>query len=299
MKNTLIRKMLVKGMLGASISFLLSIGTTQAAPKVIGVDTLLTNNTELQLYVFECGNVSARDLSLFNPAITKGTAMEMVAPCYLIKHPKGTLFWDGGLSDSLNTEPNGVEFYEGAFNFSVSKTLISQLEEIRVKPKDVDYLALSHLHADHVGNANYFANSTWLVQENEHTIAFSENAQDYGFHIDDYIGLKDSETMKLNGDHDVFGDGSVVILSTPGHSPGHQVLWVNLPQTGPVILSGDLYHFQENRDNYGIPVWNSKKETIQSFVKIDNILDKTNAQLWIEHDKPTFDSLIKSPAFYQ
>ena len=96
----------------------------------------------------------------------------------------------------------------------------------------------------------------------------------------------------------MFGDGSVVLIPTPGHTAGHQSLLVNLVDTGPVLLAGDLYHFQFNRDHYGIPVWNDKKATIRSFAKIDELLDKTKAQLWIQHDKPQFDALKKAPAYY-
>ena len=89
----------------------------------------------------------------------------------------------------------------------------------------------------------------------------------------------------------------MVILSTPGHTPGHQSLFIDMPQTGPVILAGDLYHFQENRENYVIPPFNSKKETIHSFVKIDNLLERTGAELWMQHDMQQFDQLTQAPLF--
>jgi len=293
------KNQVLQGLAGAALSVFMLSGTSFAASEANRINVQATGNVPLQLNVFECGRVLARDISIFNPAADKGVSMKMAVPCYLITHPKGTVFWDGGLPDALIDKKDGLEYYEGAFNFSVKKTLISQLEEINIKPSDIDFLALSHLHVDHAGNANYFSESTWLVQDNERTIAFSKDAGNYGFIPHDYAQLKNSKTVKLNGDHDVFGDGSVVILSTAGHSPGHQSLWVDLPKTGPVIISGDLYHFQKNRENYGIPIWNSKKESIHSFARVDNILDRTKAALWIQHDMPLFKSLKKSPAFYE
>ncbi len=254
---------------------------------------------ELKLYVFDCGEIEVRDLSVFNPAISKGTVKVFSDACYLIVHPKGTLFWDSGLPDTLVTQAGGIEIANGLFKISVTRTLKSQFEEIGIDPLSVDYIALSHLHSDHTGNAQYFLNAKWLIQKNELAIAFSPEGEALGFSPSDYELLQDNE-MPIEGHYDVFNDKSVVIVSTPGHTPGHQSLYIDLPQTGKIILSGDLYHFQDNRINYGIPVFNAtKRETVHSFVLIDNLLDKLNAKLWIQHDKPFFDSLNLSPAYYQ
>jgi len=287
-----------KALLNVSGLMLLS---TVATAQTVSIESLqATSTAQIKLYVLDCGTVQARDLSVFNPKIDQGVKMDMAVPCYVIKHPsKGTLVWDAGLSDALVSEEDGVEFYEGAFNLSVNKTMLSQLQEIGVEPAQVTYFAPSHLHVDHSGNANYFADSTILMQQAEYQVAFSTDAANYGFDITNYSALKDAKRLDLQGDHDVFGDGSAVILSTPGHSPGHQSLYLKLPETGPVILSGDLYHFEKNRKDYGIPVWNDKKLTINSFAKIDNILDQTSAKLWIQHDPEEAKSMRMSPAFYQ
>ncbi|EPJ46127.1 MAG: hypothetical protein OFPI_35130 [Osedax symbiont Rs2] len=289
---------LTKSLLKVSGLMLLS---TVAAAETASIESLQAKSaTQIKLYVLDCGAVQARDLSVFNPKIDKGVQMDMAVPCYVVKHPnKGTLVWDAGLSDAMASEKNGVEFYEGAFNLSVNKTMLSQLQEIGIEPEKVSYFAPSHLHVDHSGNANYFADSTLLIQQAEYQVAFSADAANYGFDITNYSALKDAKRIDLQGDHDVFGDGSAVILSTPGHSPGHQSLYLKLPETGPVILSGDLYHFEKNRQDYGIPVWNDKKSTINSFAKIDNILDKPSAKLWIQHDPEEAKSMRMSPAFYQ
>ena len=269
--------------------------------KPISITSLNTKSaTDIKLYVLDCGTVKTRDLSLFNPQVEKGKHMDMAVPCYVIKHPtKGTLVWDAGLKDDISEHKSGVDSHEGAFHLTVNKTMLSQLQEIGLEPKDVTYFAPSHLHLDHSGNANYFAHSTLLMQESEHQIAFSKNAANYGFDISLYSALENAKHIALQGDYDVFGDGSVIILSTPGHSPGHQSLYIKLVETGPVILSGDLFHFEENRMNYGIPVWNDKKLTIQSFARIDKILDNTSAKLWIQHDPEEAKSKRMSPEFYR
>jgi glyoxylase-like metal-dependent hydrolase (beta-lactamase superfamily II) len=224
--------------------------------------------------------------------------MDMVSPCYLVEHPRGRLVWDAGIRDSLITEKKGVENMNGLFKLSVKKTLSSQLKEIGVDPKAIDFLALSHMHIDHAGNANYFADATWLVQKASHKLAFGNFAEKYGFVQADYRQLETAKTVRLDGDHDVFGDGSVVILHTPGHTQGHQSLWVDLPNNGPVLLSGDLFLFRKNREDYGISGWNDKKKTVRSFARIDEVLDRTSAALWIHHDKEQFDAQRHSPAYY-
>jgi len=254
----------------------------------------------LKLYVFNCGAILVREKSLFNPALPKGQQMNLSDTCFLIKHPKGTLMWDTGLSDDLSGLPDGIDTGNGVFNLSVTKTLSSQMAEINIDPLSIDYIAFSHLHFDHTGNAKYFQNATWLIQRPEYKVAFSPEAESLSFNPDDYTPLRNNETIQLDGHYDVFNDGSVVILSTPGHTPGHQNLFLNLPETGPVILSGDLYHFEENRLDYVIPVFNtSKRETVHSFVLIDNVIDEINASLWIQHDKQFVESLRLSPEFYR
>ena len=258
-----------------------------------------TGSVPLKLYVMDCGRVLARDVSVFfSPGVDKGVEKEMADSCYLIQHPtKGTLLWDTGLSDELNGMKEGME--SDGFNFSVPKTVKSQIKSIGIKPSEITYLAFSHLHPDHTGNAKYFSKPTWLVQEVDYDIAFTKDAVKHSYTPADYNHLKDVPVKKLNGDYDVFGDGSVVIVFTPGHSVGHQALFVDLPKTGPTILSGDLYHFTKNRENYVIPTYNAKKETIHSFVKIDNLLQQTKAKLWIQHDKQQFDKLKHAPKFYE
>ena len=170
------------------------------------------------------------------------------------------------------------------------KTLASQLDALGVKPSDVKYLAISHTHPDHIGNVELFPTATLLVQK-----------QEYEWPTPLGVGRFKPEhpVQKLEGDHDVFGDGSVIIISTPGHTPGHQSLLVKLPKTGAVMLSGDAVHFKDNWDNRRVPAINfDKDKTAASLQRIADMLAKEKAQLWINHDKTQRDSLKMAPEFF-
>ena len=252
--------------------------------------------TSVRLYVFDCGHLRIPDPGRFSLFPHEVSTLELSVPCYLIEHPDGTLLWDAGLSDSLaegspHTQANGTVT-------TVTATLRAQLEELGYQPADITYLALSHLHYDHAGNANDFVASTWLVQRPEHEAAFGD-AQGF-FDQALYAELENSETMLLDGDHDVFGDGTVVIKSAPGHTPGHQVLFVDLAETGGVVLSGDLYHFPENRTLKRVPTFNfDEAQTLASMDAVEDFLMESGARLWIEHDFAANALLDKSPAYYE
>jgi len=161
----------------------------------------------------------------------------------------------------------------------------------------IDTILLSHGHADHVANANDYAGSTWLVQRAERQAMFSAQAQTTPA-FPTYSALANGHAIELTGDHDVFGDGAVVIKSTPGHTPGHQSLFVKLPVTGGVLLTGDLYHYAAERALKKIPNNDNREVTQASRAAIDDFLKKTGAQLWIQHDIGANARLKKSPLYY-
>jgi N-acyl homoserine lactone hydrolase len=170
------------------------------------------------------------------------------------------------------------------------KTLAAQLDQLGVKPSDIKAMAVSHTHGDHIGNVEMFPAAMLYVQKAEYEWPGANNAPRF---------KPEHPATKLEGDRDVFGDGSVTILSTPGHTPGHQSLLVKLPHTGAVVLSGDAVHFKSNWDNRGVPANNfSKEQTLASMQKISDTLAKEKAQLWINHDKAQRDGLKMSPEFY-
>ena len=244
-----------------------------------------------KLYIFNCGEGHVIDISRWSPGVNVGMPMDMAENCYLMHHPQGWLLWDTGVPDAVAAMPDGQAPADPrAIFWRRPKTLASQLEALGVKPAEIKYLAISHTHPDHIGNVELFPQAMLLVQKAEY-----EWPNPLG------VGRFKPEhpVTKLEGDYDVFGDGSVTIISTPGHTPGHQSLLVKLPKTGAVLLSGDAMHFKDNWDNRRVPSINTDKDkTLVSMQRIADVLAEEKAQLWINHDKAQSDSLKKSPDFY-
>ena len=258
-----------------------------------------------KLYIMDCGTIAP-----MNPALYDLKAEEIkgprgfFTPCYLIVHPRGTLVWDAGQIPDENFPAGGGPATQGSF--TATKKLLPQLAEIGYKPGDITYLALSHYphyHSDHTANANAFAASTagptWIVQESERTAMFAERPPGITQRAH-YDKLQNAKTMLLKGeDKDVFGDGTVVIKYAPGHTPGHQMLFVKLAKTGPVLLAGDLFHYPEERTLDRVPGFDADREqTRRTRRSVEEFLKQTGAQLWIQHDSTTHAKLNKSPAFY-
>jgi glyoxylase-like metal-dependent hydrolase (beta-lactamase superfamily II) len=253
----------------------------------------------LRLYVLDCGTMKERDGVPYGLSHEQMAPRDLSDPCALIVHPRGTLLWETGLNEAVNSIPAGAPANAVGGprpGDRVEKPLKKQLAELGYMPADIDYLALSHSHWDHTGNASAFAGSTWLVQKVERDLMFAEKPLS---NQSDFEGLRNSKTELLDGDRDVFGDGRVMLLFTPGHTPGHQALFVNLPKTGAVILSGDLYHFSEEITLKPAPRGRNAEQTAASMAKIQALVAKTGAQLWIQHDSPGIAKLKKSPAYYE
>ncbi len=253
----------------------------------------------VRLYVFDCGVLVRGEPTAYNLTREQVGDTNFADACYLVAHPKGTLLWDVGIIPDAQIKPGGVEVPLGTTGNSnkAQRTLGGQLAELGYKPADVTFLAVSHGHADHVANANDYAGSTWLVQRAERQAMFSAQAQTTAA-FPTYSALANGHAIELTGDHDVFGDGTVVIKSTPGHTPGHQSLFVKLPVTGGVVLTGDLYHYAAERALKKVPNNDNKELTQASRAAIDDFLKKTGAQLWIQHDIGANAKLKKSPLYY-
>ena len=244
-----------------------------------------------RLYVLDCGQNLGKDQSRWSPGVNEGQPIEFSDNCYLIQHDKGWLLWDTGVPDAVASMPHGMVVANGAIVYRRAKTLAAQLDQIGVKPADVTYVALSHTHGDHVGNVALFPSSTVLIQGAEYDWAMA-GANKPAFTPTQTI-------TKLSGDHDVFGDGNVMILFTPGHTPGHQSLVVTLPKTGALVLSGDAVHFTENWNHRRVPAMNvNRDQTLASLERIAGVLANRKAQLWINHDKPQSAGLRYAPAYY-
>lgn len=254
-----------------------------------------TTTADIRLYTLNCGSMKIDDPSRFSDNNFYGKKpLSFADPCFLIKHPKGWMLWDLGLGDQyLGTPyktPNGSVW-------TVNQSLIAQLKQLNLTPDDIIYVGLSHTHFDHTGNAALFPDTTWLIQRSEYDSLAPKEASTPEIHNLLQV-LRPAGKILIKGDYDVFGDGSVIVLSMPGHTVGHQALEINLPHSGTIILSGDLYHTRAAYQHQLIPVFNySRTETLASMQKMQKILDKTHAKLIIQHEPKDYAQLPKPPEY--
>jgi len=249
-----------------------------------------------RIYVFENGAIKGLDPALFNFKPEELKEVDFVDASYLIVHPRGTLMFDSGAVPDGEFKGDGKPVVEGVV--SATQPLLPQLVSTGYGVGDIDYFAMSHYHSDHTANANLFAKATWIVQKAERDFMFSD--QPTGIVAPaTYDELRNAKTKLLDGqDFDVFGDGTVVIMSTPGHTPGHQVLAVKLANAGTIVLGGDLYHYPEERTTGRTPTFEfNVDQSKASRARIEQYLKETRGTLWIEHDKATLAALPKAPKF--
>ena len=249
-----------------------------------------------RIYIFDNGSIKGLDPALFNFKREELKEVDFTDISYLIVHPRGTLMFDSGeIADSKFKD--GQPVTEGVM--SASKPLLPQLAAAGYRPADINYFALSHYHGDHTGNANEFAGATWIVQKAERDFMFGPIPQGTIITVDSFIKLKDAKTKVLNNEnYDVFGDGTVVLMSAPGHTPGHQVLAVKLAHRGLVVLAGDLYHYPEERTTGRTPSFEFNAEQSKaSRAKIEQFVKDNHGELWIEHDIATHAALPRSPEY--
>lgn len=251
-----------------------------------------SQGTVEKLYVLDCGQGRASDMSRWTPGENVGVAFDIRDNCYLIKHPtRGWLMWDTGVAEAVAAMPNGLVGGGGTSVWRRPVTIAAQLQQLGLTSGDISLVAVSHTHGDHVGNVAMFNKATLLIQKAEWDWAFAPTKS--------FPFPADVKAQKLTGDHDVFGDGSVRLLSTPGHTPGHQVAVVRLKNTGVLVLSGDAVHFKDNWEKRRVPSMNvSREQTLASLDRIAQVLKAENATLWINHDKPQGDAAKRPPAFY-
>lgn len=253
----------------------------------------VTSSTGPRLYVLDCGQIRGLDPKTWGFAPGQIAYPDAAVPCHLITHPKGTLVWDAGVvpDEEIGTAAAGER---------AGPPLRAQLAALGYMPEDITYFGLSHYHIDHAANANLFSKSVWLVRKAERDAMFAETPPPVS-NPRHFRLLKEAKTIILDQDeHDVFGDGSVVVKAAVGHTPGHQVLVLKLPRTGTVVLAGDLYHFPEQRGTDKVPTFEfNKEQTLKSRAAIADFVERTGAQLWIEHDWVANRALLKAPRYYE
>jgi glyoxylase-like metal-dependent hydrolase (beta-lactamase superfamily II) len=243
-----------------------------------------------RIYIFDNGMISGLSPDLFNFEADELAEVDFTNRSYLIVHPEGTLQFDAGaVADEAFADHDGP-VVEGIM--SASEPLLPQLEAAGFTPADIDFFAMSHYHSDHTANANQFAGSTWIVQRAEYEFMFADAPQGI-INTASFSALRDADTILLdNEDHDVFGDGSVLILATPGHTPGHQVAAVRLDDAGWIVLGGDLWHYPEERTTGRLPTFEFDTEQSRaSRARIEAFIEDNDATLWIEHDIATHATL--------
>jgi len=259
----------------------------------------------VRLYVLDCGTTEHVDPSRFG---LKTVAVPRLAdPCFLIVHPKGALLWDAGPFPDSAWTPDGtpqlkhVTLPGGTVrDATVRQRLSAQLEAVGVPPGRVTYVALSHGHWDHTANLYQFPGATWIVRRAEQEAVMATPPLPLSRPAD-WAALRGAGRITLGGeDFDVFGDGTVIIRLAPGHTPGHQVLYVRLVRTGGVVLAGDLYHFPEQLATGTVPSFDvDTAATRASRAAIAAWAESLHAQLWIQHDFRANEARRQAPAYYE
>jgi len=260
------------------------------------------------LYVLDCGQGHAADESRWTVGVNIGKPIDISDKCYLIHDSEGYFLWDTGISDAVAAMPDGwlpTNNPVTDIHWTRAKTLESQLAAIGVKPSDIRFIGISHTHPDHIGNVELFPRVPILIQKAEYDYYFAPGKEGILKPPADTkpTFLKDHPVNLVQEDLDVFGDGSVMIVSTPGHTPGHQSCLVHISKTGWVLLSGDAVHLQDNWDNRRIPYFatmppEQKVQSLLSMQRMADLISFYHAQLWINHEKSQSDKLKRAPAYY-
>lgn len=253
-----------------------------AATPAIAADPATVEITRL-----DCGSGLVKDFNAFFSDTLEYPAgpRTVTSSCYLIRHMDHYLLWDTGFAAALK----GAPATQGAFAPSLRVTVAEQLATLGVKPTDITVVGISHMHADHTGQAAAFPAAKLIVGKADFEGTTGP---------EDPFGPWRAEGAKVQtmhgGDIDVFGDGSVIALNLPGHTPDHMALLVKLA-SGNVLLSGDLYHAHEARELKGVPPFNtSRAETLASMDRFERLAKRYNAKVIIQHEPR---DIAKLPAF--
>ncbi|MDJ0711787.1 MAG: N-acyl homoserine lactonase family protein [Woeseiaceae bacterium] len=247
---------------------------------------------DVELWRLDCGQMVIDDISYFSDTHTyDGQSATISNGCYLIRNGDHLLLWDAGIA----REYLGNNESRDGWLLTINQTIEDQLTEIGFDPSDVDFLGISHFHGDHIGQAADFSDATLLMHESsiawirENPIGNARTKLQAWF-------AGDSEVTGFDGDHDIFSDGSVRIIGLPGHAPGHTGLLVRLPETGHVLLSGDLYHFQSEIGARIVSKWNlSRADTLASMERFESIIAALKPIVVVQHDPGDIDKLPLFP----
>jgi N-acyl homoserine lactone hydrolase len=284
-------------------ALMLVIAGTRAAGAASKLPDPVNSAVAEKLYRLDCGHSLANDESVWTPGENVGRDIEFSSTCWLIKHRSEWLLWDTGVPESALNDPKGWSTLPSLIVYHLDRSVTDQLAEIGLKPSDISRVAISHTHGDHIGNVSLFPNATILMQRAEYNWIHSANGPNDN--VNQLMALARTllgtpkKLQLIDGDTDIFGDGSVTLVSTPGHTPGHQSLLIHLKKSGFIILSGDVAHLEENFEKNIVPTLNTDQaESIASMARVRQLMATYNASLFINHDKSQTDKLKLLPAFY-
>ena len=249
------------------------------------------STAELSLTRFDCGKTSTlNDVSRFSDVMAfKGLNIQLTYSCYLVKHGNDYLVWDTGNPAATGASPPAN---------APKSSLVEQLAQLHLKPEQITFVGISHYHGDHVGQVASFPQATLLIGKGDWEV-LNQPAPGPGVNSANFAHWISGggKVEPVPGDKDVFGDGSVIMLATPGHTPGHHSLLVKLKDKGNVLITGDLAHFRENYASNGVPTFNtSRAETLASLDRFKQLATNLNATVIIQHDARDIEKLPAFPA---
>lgn len=256
----------------------------------------------LKLYVTSSGRLLL-DKGWFTAMIDVGKEIDVPVGMYIIDHPRGLVVYDTGMNVAVAPD-RGQQYWGAVADVFVpvmerDEGIDRQLQKIGYSTDDVKYVITSHFHLDHVGNIQMFPNATHIVQKVEIQNAWwPEQWQRAAYVLEDYENTRDFNFMEIDGDWDVFGDGSIEIIDTRGHTQGHQSLIVRLPNTGTVVLAADAAYMPENLEG-AIPgiTWNVEA-SMNSIERMKMIRDREQGEIWFSHDAEQFEQHRLLPEYY-
>lgn len=255
---------------------------------------------DIKMYRLDCGNITLADKTVLSDrGLYKGQSHDIVVSCYLINHGKDWLLWDAGLPKKYLSPTRA----EGDVTAQLDRTVVDQIADLGLRPEDITHVAVSHAHFDHAGQLADFPKAVLMIQRAElEAMADTKKAAAHGMEADLFSTHIVKNQLKrvrvLDGDVDLFGDGTLKTIHTPGHTPGSMALLVNLKHAGRYVLSGDQWHTAENRARQQVPIWNyDHAQTIASGKKLDAVLAQAHATLVIEHEPADNGNLPRAPRY--